>query len=168
MINYKEFVNVLESLTRSYKDDTTKCMELLKHFELFFDNIICQENKYIFECNSEKLKKLLNEADNVKRKLYHMEEKDGELLNKITIKYPLFYRELEFGITNKIIEKYLNVIYTMNYIIENKRVTYNVFHEIGLCAIEIISSLTNEFLYKDVPELEDLMMRINLQTIDTL
>jgi hypothetical protein len=161
MLNYEEFIFKLSSLATSFNDDTYKSLEMIKHFQIFFDNIISLENKYIIQCDNVKLQQLLSEADIVKRKLFEMEENEGEILNKISIKYPLFYRELEFGMTDECIEKYLNILYAMIYIIENNSVMLNVYKEMGLCAIELISSLTSEFLsVKDNtfnPELDNLM-----------
>jgi hypothetical protein len=108
-----------------------------------------------------KLQDLLNEADIVKRKLYSLERKNGEILFIIASKYQLFYKELEFGITSHIIEKYLNIIYTIIYVYENNSVSFNTYREMGIFAMNFISDLTSEFLNEDC-SLEDLMSNFRI------
>jgi hypothetical protein len=161
MIDYENFLHKLASLATSYSDDTSKCIELIKHFQQLLDIIISLENKFNISCNSEKLEQLLNEADIVKTKLYNLDAKNGEVLLKISIEYPLFYKELEFGITEDIIEKYLNILYTIIYIYENNSVSFNTYKEMGNFALKLISDLTCEFLYEET-SLDKLMEKFHL------
>ena len=161
MIDYEVFLNKLASLATSYEENTFKSIELLRHFQYFLDKIIHLENKYLLACDSEKLQDLLNEADIVKRKLYSLERKNGEILFIIATKYPLFYKELEFGITSHVIEKYLNIIYTIIYVYENNSVSFNTYREMGIFAMNFISDLTSEFLNEDC-SLEDLMSNFRI------
>jgi hypothetical protein len=161
MINYDIFLNKLASLATSYDDNTSKSIELLRHFQYFLDTIIHLENKYLLACDSENLQRLLNEADIVKKKLYNLEQKNGEILFIIGTKYQLFYKELEFGITSHIIEKYLNIIYTIIYVYENNSVSFNTYREMGIFAMNFISDLTSEFLNED-SSLEDLMSNFRI------
>jgi hypothetical protein len=161
MIDYENFLNKLASLATSYSDDTIRCVELVKHFQQFLDRIICLENKFIISCDLKLHEQLLNEADIVKTKLYNLDVKNGEVLLRISIQYPLFYKELEFGITEDIIEKYLNILYTIIYIYENNSVSSNTYKEMGNFALKIVSDLTSEFLYVDT-SLDKLMENFHL------
>ena len=161
MLDYSNWLNKLASLATSFDDDTTKCIELFRHFQYFLDKIIHLENKFIIACDSEKLEQLLDEADIVKRKLYDLDRKNGEILYVISVKYPLFYKELEFGVTSHIIEKYLNIIYTIIYVYENRSVSFNTYIEMGNFALNFISDLTSEFLHED-DCLESLMSRFKI------
>ena len=163
MLDYETFLNKLASLASSYSDDTVKCMELVTHFQSFFDKIISLENKYLIACDSDKLKRVLDEADIIKRKLYYVEKNSGEVLQIISRYYPLFYRELEFGITSEIIEKYLNILYTIIYIYENNSVSISTYKEMGEFTMKLISNLTSEFLQEEDNNcLDKLMENIHL------
>jgi hypothetical protein len=155
MLDYEKFITKLASIATSYSDDTVKCMELVMHFQSFFDTILTFENKYLILCDSDKLKELLDEADIVKRNLFSLEEDNGEVLQIISTQYPLFNKEIEFGITSDLIEKYLNILYTVIYIYENNSVSYNTYREMGVFITRLVSNLTNQFLNNDNKDIKD-------------
>jgi len=161
-MNYQKFTNKLSSLATSYSDDTVKSMEIVMHFQSFFDMLLRFENKYLISCDSYKLKDILDEADIVKRKLHHIEKNSGDVLQIISTHYPLFYKELEFDVTSDIIEKYLNILYTIVYIYDNNSVSFNTYKEMGIFVMKLIFELTNEFLRDEDDSLDKLMENIHL------
>lgn len=153
MSGYKQFISKLSSLLSSYHDDDTKkCMHTLYHFEEFFDSILRLENHIIID----------DEVIFITNKLSAMEDEKGEILTMTSVKYPLFYRQFEFGIPETLIEKYANILYTIRFVYENND-DKNLYNEMGRCAIDTLYMLTNEFFVKnDIPDtceicLSDLM-----------
>ena len=140
MSGYKQFLSKLYSLATSYDDDdTTKCMDILYHFEEFLDSLLRLENDIVMD----------EDVMFITNKLSAMEYEKGEILTMISVKYSFFYTQLQFGIPETLIEKYANILYTIRFVYENNFEEVNVYNEMGRCAIDILYMLTNEFFVKD-------------------
>ena len=149
MSNYKTFINNLASYATSFEDDTTKCMELVKYFKNYFDTLL-----HLGTIDS---KIVIQHLDNIQLKY-------GDII----LKYPLFYKEFEGGISSFILEKYVNILYLIEYIIEMNEKPFEVYRQTGLFALDLISVLTSEFLNSDIEvsedssEIDDLMNQLKV------
>jgi len=165
MINYNNFKNQLNILIKSQEDDTIKCMNLVKHFIYLLDTIQTSENKYLIECNLDKLNRLKNESQEVIYTLLKIESIfGGNIYTKLQLHYPLFYDELFTGITSVLVEKYNNILYLIIYILEEKSLSSELYFQAGNLAIQLVKILCEEFLKENtqMDELGELMNGITL------